>query len=242
MTVSVAVVGATGKLGALVCRLINEAPDFTLAASLNSRSDLDEILVADVVVDVSLPAVSRQVVDFAVSHGKSILVGTSGWSRERIADVADAVDAHPGLGAIFIANFSLGSAVASKLAALAATHFGSIEIIETHGVTKVDSPSGTAVNTAELMALARQDDVTAPHADQRARGQLVSGIPVHSLRMEGVVARQEVVLGGLGETLTIAHNTQSDRSYEAGIMACLRALPDTHGVVVGLDSVLGLNG
>lgn len=240
MSYSVAVVGATGKLGALVCRLVDASPEFELAAALNSRSNLDEILAADIVVDVSLPAVSKQVVEFAVTHGKSILVGTSGWSRERIAGVTDVIEAHPEVGVIFIANFSLGSALATKLATIAAEHFSSIEIVETHGVTKVDSPSGTAVNTAERIALVRDDDVIAPHADQRARGQLVSGVPVHSLRMEGVQARQDVILGGSGETIIISHNTLSDRSYEAGIRACLRALPDTRGVVVGLDNVISL--
>lgn len=240
MTLSVAVVGATGKLGALVCRLVEASPEFTLSASLNSRSSLDEILGADVVVDVSLPAVSRQVVEFAVEHGKSILVGTSGWSRERIAGVTDLIEAHSEVGVIFIANFSLGSALATQLATIAAEHFTSIEIVETHGVTKVDSPSGTAVNTAERIAMVRDDDIMAPHADQRARGQLVSGVPVHSLRMAGVVARQDVILGGTGETVTISHNTLSDRSYDAGILACLRALPDTRGVVVGLENVIPL--
>lgn len=240
MTTSVAVVGASGKLGSLVCRLINESEDFTLAAQLGSQSDLSEMLVADIVVDVSLPSISRKVLEFAVENGKSIMIGTSGWSAERINQVEPLIEAHPEIGVIFISNFSLGSALSAHLATLAAKHFDSIEIIEAHGIHKVDSPSGTAVSTAERIGKVRDQDVQAPHADQRARGQLVAGVPVHSLRMEGVVAKQDVIFGGNGETVTITHTTLSDRSYEAGIMAAIRALPGLKGKIVGLDRVINL--
>ncbi|CAB4900552.1 unannotated protein [freshwater metagenome] len=168
-------------------------------------------------------------------------MGTSGWSRERIASVRALIEEHPNVGAIFVANFSIGSALATHLATLAAQFYDSIEIVETHGVTKVDSPSGTAVNTAERIAMMRDDDIQAPHADQRARGQLVAGVPVHSLRMEGVLAKQDVVFGGIGETITVTHATISSRSYEAGILASLRALVSTRGLVVGLDNVINLS-
>mgnify|MGYP000228601108 CR=1 FL=1 len=240
MTTSVAVVGASGKLGSLVCRLINESEDFTLAAELGSQSDLSEMLVADIVVDVSLPSISRKVLEFAVENGKSIMIGTSGWSAERINQVEPLIESHPEVGVIFISNFSLGSALSAHLATLAAKHFDSIEIIEAHGIHKVDSPSGTAVSTAERIGKVRDQDVQAPHADQRARGQLVAGVPVHSLRMEGVVAKQDVIFGGNGETVTITHTTLSDRSYEAGIMAAIRALPGLSGKIVGLDRVINL--
>ena len=240
MTTSVAVVGASGKLGSLVCRLINESEDFTLAAQLGSQSDFSEMLVADIVVDVSLPSISRKVLEFAVENGKSIMIGTSGWSAERINQVEPLIESHPEVGVIFISNFSLGSALSAHLATLAAKHFDSIEIIEAHGIHKVDSPSGTAVSTAERIGKVRDQDVQAPHADQRARGQLVAGVPVHSLRMEGVVAKQDVIFGGNGETVTITHTTLSDRSYEAGIMAAIRALPGLSGKIVGLDRVINL--
>ena len=240
MTTSVAVVGASGKLGSLVCRLITESEDFTLAAQLGSQSDLSEMLVADIVVDVSLPSISRKVLEFAVENGKSIMIGTSGWSAERINQVEPLIESHPEVGVIFISNFSLGSALSAHLATLAAKHFDSIEIIEAHGIHKVDSPSGTAVSTVERIGKVRDQDVQAPHADQRARGQLVAGVPVHSLRMEGVVAKQDVIFGGNGETVTITHTTLSDRSYEAGIMAAIRALPGLSGKIVGLDRVINL--
>jgi 4-hydroxy-tetrahydrodipicolinate reductase len=127
---------------------------------------------------------------------------------------------------------------------MAARFYDSIEIVEAHHAGKVDSPSGTAVRTAELMAEARGADgpVSAPHADQRARGQLVAGIPVHSLRLSGLLAEQRVILGGDGETLTIAHSTLSNEAYEAGILLALRRAPETEGVVVGLDALLDLGG
>jgi len=237
---AVAVVGATGKIGSLICRLVEAADDFELVARLDSRSDLAEVLAADVVVDVSLPAVSKQVIEYAVTNGKSVMVGTSGWSRERIAKLEPLIAEHPEQAVVFIANFSLGSALATHLATLAAQHYDSIEIIETHGVRKVDSPSGTAVNTAERVAAVRGDDVQAPHADQRARGQLVAGVPVHSLRMEGVVAKQDVIFGGDGESIVISHTTSSDRSYEAGILAALRHTVKTTGLTVGLQNVIAL--
>lgn len=240
MKTSVAVVGASGKLGTLVCRLIAESEDFELVAQLGSRSELREILAADIVVDVSLPAVSKSVVEFAIEHGKHILVGTSGWSAERIARAKPLIESHPEVNVIFISNFSVGSALAAHLATLAAKHYDSIEIIEAHGSSKVDSPSGTAVNTAEKIAAARDNDIQAPHADQRARGQLIEGVPVHSLRMDGVVAKQDVIFGGVGETVTLTHTTYSNRSYEAGILAAMRALLTHRGLTVGLENVISL--
>jgi len=237
---SVAVVGASGKLGAVVCRLVEQADDFELIASLTSSSDLNEILAADVVVDVSLPTISQEVVELAVANGKHVLVGTSGWSAERIDAVRPIIEAHPQVNVIFIQNFSLGSAVGTHLATIAARYFESIEIVEAHGSSKVDSPSGTAVNTAERIAAVRQGDIKAPHSDQTARGELIDGVPVHSLRMDGVVAKQDVIFGGDGETVTITHTTFSNRSYEAGIMASLRAVLTRPGITVGLDKVIDL--
>ena len=128
---------------------------------------------------------------------------------------------------IIVPNFSLGSVLATSFAAMASRFYDSIEIIEAHHEGKIDSPSGTAVRTAELIGEARDGlgPVIAPHADQRARGQQVSSVPIHSLRMQGVVAKQQVLLGGVGEQLTISHDTLSPAAYEAGILLALRALP-----------------
>nr|WP_274637565.1 4-hydroxy-tetrahydrodipicolinate reductase [Microbacterium bovistercoris] len=246
MTTRVAIVGGTGKLGGIIRAVVEDEPGFSVHAALSSRDDLAQIEGADLVVDASTPAVSIDVVRAATERGINVLVGTSGWSTERIALVRPLVDAS-GTGAVFIPNFSLGSVLGSALAAAAAPFFPSVEIVEAHRDTKVDSPSGTAVRTAELVAAARteQGPVLAPHVDQRARGQQVASVPVHSLRRPGVIARQEVVLSGAGESLTIVHDTvEPAAAYTPGIRLALRHAVDAHGVIVGLDSFLdiGLRG
>lgn len=243
MAYSVAVVGATGKMGTLATRLIEHSDDFVVHARLGSSDPLERIEGADLVLDLTLPAVSPTVVDAAVAHGIPALVGTSGWTAERLGRLRSRLADAPGLGVIVIPNFSLGSVLATRLSAIAAPFFDSIEIIEAHHAGKSDSPSGTAIRTAELIGEARseQGPVAAPFADQRARGQQVASVPVHSLRMDGLLAEQEVVFGGVGETLRIRHQTISDASYEAGILLALRALPAARGLVVGLDSLLGLD-
>lgn len=242
MTTRVALVGGTGKLGGIIRDVIEASDGFEISAVLTSRSSLDELDGADLVVDASTPAVSTDVVRAAVERGINVLVGTSGWSQERIAQVRPAVEA-AGVGVVFIPNFSLGSVVGSALAAAAAALFPSIEIIEAHRETKVDSPSGTAVRTAELIAAARAGvgPVESPHADQRARGQKVASVPIHSLRRPGVVARQETILSGPGEALSIVHDTiDPARAYEPGIRIALDAARGARGITVGLDSFIDI--
>lgn len=242
MTTRVALVGGTGKLGGIIAGVIDASDDFETVAVLGSSSDLADIDGADLVVDASTPGVSIDVVRAAIERGINVLVGTSGWSSERIALVRPLVDA-AGTGAVFIPNFSLGSVIGSALAAAAAPHFPSIEIVEAHRETKVDSPSGTAVRTAELIADARAEAgrVSSPHVDQRARGQQVSSVPIHSLRRPGVVARQETILSGPGESLTIVHDTvEPALAYAPGIRVALDAARDARGVIVGLDALIDL--
>ncbi|MFT4280697.1 4-hydroxy-tetrahydrodipicolinate reductase [Microbacterium sp.] len=242
MTTRVALVGGTGKLGAIIHEVIDDSDDFEVTAVLGSSSDLSEIDGTDLVVDASTPAVSIDVVRSAIERGLNVLVGTSGWSAERIAAIRPLVEA-AGTGAVFIPNFSLGSVLGSALAAAAAPFFPSIEIVEAHRETKVDSPSGTAVRTAELIAAARTEagPVESPHVDQRARGQQVASVPIHSLRRPGVVARQETVLSGAGETLSIIHDTVDPaRAYAPGIRVALQAARDARGVVIGLDSFIDI--
>jgi 4-hydroxy-tetrahydrodipicolinate reductase len=242
MVSRVAVVGGTGRMGALVRGIVEREAEFELHASLGSADPLDRIEGADLVVDVTVPAVSPDVVSAALDRGIPVLVGTSGWSADRIAVLRArvAVDTRPGV--IIVPNFSVGSALATAFSVLAAPWFDSIEIVESHHAGKVDSPSGTAIRTAELIGEARADigPVAAPHADQRARGQQVASVPIHSLRHAGVSARQEVVFGGDGETLRILHDTSSDTSYEAGILLGMRAVREASGVTVGLDRLLDL--
>jgi len=231
-------------MGKVVVRLIEESDDFELAASIDSKTPLDAALGADLIFDVTVPAVSQKVVEFAIDNGISVVVGTSGWSLERIATLNAAVAANPELAVLIIPNFSIGSVLASSFAALAARFFDSIEIVEAHDVSKVDSPSGTAIRTAELIGEARSNlgPVVAPHHDQRARGQLIASVPIHSIRMQGVGARQEVMLGGRGELLTIKHEAVTRDSYERGILLALRAAPGATGIVVGLDKMIDLTG
>ncbi|MEO5534309.1 MAG: 4-hydroxy-tetrahydrodipicolinate reductase [Pseudolysinimonas sp.] len=242
MATKVAVVGSTGRMGGLVTRLLAESEDFDVHARIGRHDPIDRVEGADVVIDVSVPASSPEVVNAVLDRGIPIVVGTSGWTADRIAPIERRLAADANLTAFFIPNFSLGSVLATRFAELAAPHFGSIEIVEAHHAGKTDSPSGTAIRTAELIGAARADlgPVAAPHADQRARGQQVASVPVHSLRMAGIAARQEVIFGGTGETVRIIHETLSDESYEPGILLSLREATIRTGLIVGLGPLLGL--
>lgn len=244
MPVTVAVSGASGRLGTLVCRVVEDLSGFTLCARLTSASPADEGAAADILFDVSHPAASPEIVERALRRGQRVIVGTSGWSADRLAVLQRVVDELPGSSVIVIPNFSLGSVLGTALATIAAPYFGSVEIIESHHPQKIDSPSGTAVRTAELIAAARstagQQALAAPFTEQRARGEAIAGVPVHSLRQSGVLARQEVRFGGTGETLTVSHDTISDESYLAGIRATLQASGQLSGLHIGLENVLGL--
>ncbi|RUR01086.1 4-hydroxy-tetrahydrodipicolinate reductase [Labedella endophytica] len=242
MTTTVAVAGARGKLGRLVTSIVDELDGFELVAALDSTSPLSELDGADLVIDVTAPAVSPTIVEHAVAHGANVLVGTSGWSSARLTALRSRLVGTE-QGVVVIPNFSLGSVVASSLAAVASRFFDSIEIVEAHRSSKVDSPSGTAVRTAELIAAARTRNgpVEAPHIDQRARGQQIASIPIHSMRLRGVVAKQDVVFGGNGETVTISHETiEPGDAYDAGIRLALPAARDARGLIVGLEQLVDL--
>lgn len=242
MTTQVALVGGTGKLGSIIHTVIDGLEGFEVSRVLTSSSDLAEIDGADLVVDATTPQVSIDVVRAAVERGINVLVATSGWSAERIALVRPLVD-DAGNGVVFIPNFSLGSVLGSALAAAAAPFFPSAEIVEAHHERKVDSPSGTAVRTAELIAAARAErgPVSAPHADQRARGQQVATVPVHSLRRPGVIAKQEVILSGPGESLSFVHDTvEPALAYAPGIRLAVPYAAQASGVVIGLESMIDI--
>src|SRR6478609_6284014 len=235
MTTRVALVGGTGKLGGIIREVIQAEEGFELMAVLSSRSPLSDPDGADLVVDASTPAVSIDVVRAAIERGINVLIGTSGWSAERIALVRPLVEA-AGTGAVFVPNFSLGSVLGSALAAAAAPFFPSAEIVEAHRDTKIDSPSGTAVRTAELIGAARAEvgPVESPHVDQRARGQQVASVPIHSLRRPGGVAKQEVILSGPGESLTFTHDTTDPAlAYAPGIRLAVPFALKADGVFVG---------
>jgi 4-hydroxy-tetrahydrodipicolinate reductase len=237
MTIKVAVVGATGRMGKLALDLINSAQDLSLHASLHSRSSLSELDGADIVLDVTKLEVSEGVVAYCVENQLPVVVGTSGWSSAKLSQLAAEV-AKADATAVVVPNFSIGSMLATRFAAEAAKHFSTVEIVETHHAHKVDSPSGTAIRTAELISEARGELPLVNGAGQQARGEIVAGIPIHSLRLNGVSAKQEVVLGGESETLSISHEVSSVASYSSGILAALRFASANKGLFVGLESVV----
>ena len=237
MSIKVAVVGATGRMGKLALELIEAAQDMTLHSALDSKSELSQTIGADVIFDVTRFEVSQQVVAHAIAHNQKVLVGTSGWSSVELDRLKIRGDA----AVVVVPNFSIGSMLGSKFAAEAAKFYDSIEIIEAHHAGKIDSPSGTAVRTAEMISEARGGKgILLPGVGQEARGQVVAGVPIHSLRLEGVSAKQEVLLGGESEVLKIAHEVTSIRSYVTGILKSLRYTAEAKGLTVGLQSVLGL--
>lgn len=233
----IAVVGATGRLGAHIVDVIRSMPDHEVIATLDSSSDLQDMLGADIAVDATAPGVSPSVVEFGVRNGIKMLVGTSGWSADKIRSLTPLLDAHEGATVYIVPNFSLGATIQGLAAVMVAEYFESVEIIEAHHIGKADSPSGTAVRVAEEIAAARANKggVIAPHANQSARGEQVQGIPVHSLRLSGVIAKQDVVFGGVGETVTITHETLSRDAYSQGIAMALRYVADATGLKVGLE-------
>jgi 4-hydroxy-tetrahydrodipicolinate reductase len=186
--------------------------------------------------------VSKQVVDFGIANGIKVLVGTSGWTKAALSQVE--VNLSDSAAVVVVPNFSIGSVLASKFASEAGKYFDSIEIIETHHAGKVDSPSGTAIRTAELIADSRNEagktQPLIPAVGQSARGEVVAGVPIHSLRIDGVSAKQDVVLGGSAEVLTISHQTSSVQAYSLGILESLKFTASATGLVVGLDKVLGI--
>lgn len=244
MGVQVAVVGATGRLGQVVCQVVADQDGFELAHRLGSHSNLDELQGADLVIDVTVPGVSETVVSHALHHGARVLVGTSGWDQAKIRELESRLDEAAGATVMIVPNFSLGSTLATQLARIAARHFQSVEIIEAHHQDKVDSPSGTAKRTAELIAAERLErgGVIAQHTNQVARGEAIEGVPVHSLRLSGVIARQEVIFGGQSETLSISHETLSADSYRSGIALAMSWVMQKDGLTVGLEQALGLDG
>ena len=237
MTIKVSVIGATGRMGKLAIELIDAAQDLSLHSALDSKSELSQTLGADVLFDVTRFEVSQKVVAHAIANQQKVLVGTSGWTNAQLEQLKPAGDA----AIVVVPNFSIGSMLGTKFATEAAKFFDSIEIVEAHHAGKIDSPSGTAVRTAELIADARDGKAALlPGVGQQARGQVVSGVPIHSLRLDGVSAKQTVLLGAESELLSISHEVTSIRSYEVGLLASIRYTASASGLTIGLQSVLGL--
>lgn len=245
----VGVLGARGKVGAEVCRAVGAAEDLELVASLDVDDQLEGLVTAgaEAVVDFTHPDAVMGNLEFCVAHGIHAVVGTTGFDAERLATLTGWLDNAPGVGVLIAPNFSIGAVLMMRFAAAAARFYESVEIIELHHPDKADAPSGTARRTAELIAAARRDAGLPPVPDatttalEGARGAVVDGIHVHGLRVRGLVAHQEVVLGDLGETLTIRHDSMDRVSFMAGVLAGVRAIGDRPGLTVGLEHFLDLD-
>ncbi|MFF1385873.1 4-hydroxy-tetrahydrodipicolinate reductase [Arthrobacter sp. NPDC058288] len=245
---AVAVLGANGRMGAEAVKAVEAAPDMKLVAALGRGDSLDELVSAGArfVVDLTVPESTEANVRFAVEHGMHAVVGTTGWDASRLGALEDLLGRNAGVGVLIAPNFALGSVLASAFAAKAAKYFESVEVIELHHPDKVDAPSGTAVRTAQLIAAERAaagvgaspDATTSELAG--ARGCDVDGIRVHSVRLRGLVAHQEVLLGGPGEQLTLRHDSFDRASFMPGVLLGVRNVAGHPGLTVGLDGYLDL--
>ena len=244
--IDVGVLGARGRMGREVCRTVDAAPDANLAAQVDQGDDRDVLAGCDVVVDFTHPGVVMENLRWCVDHGVDVVVGTSGFGEDRIAEV-DRWLAGADVRVLIAPNFSIGAILMMRFAAQAARFFESAEVIELHHANKADAPSGTALRTASMIATARAaaglgapPDATAS-ALPGARGATVEDVHVHSVRVAGLVAHQEVLFGGHGETLTIRHDSLDRASFMPGVLLAvrkIRSLPE--GLSVGIEELLGL--
>ena len=244
----VAVLGAHGRMGAEAVKAVEAASDMKLVAALGRGDSLDTLSSsgARIVVDLTVPESTEANVRFAVEHGMHAVVGTTGWDAGRIAELRSLLSGKPEVGVLIAPNFALGSVLASAFAAKASKYFESVEIIELHHPDKVDAPSGTAVRTAQLIAGERAHAGIDPSPDATtselagARGCDVDGVRVHSVRLRGLVAQQEVLLGGPGEQLTFRHDSFDRASFMPGVLLGVRNVARHPGLTVGLDGYLDL--
>ncbi len=241
--------GALGKVGREVCAAVDAAAGLELVARVDA-GDSREALVeagAEAVVDFTHPDVVMDNLRFCVDHGIHAVVGTTGFDDDRLATLRGWLGEAPTVGVLIAPNFSIGAVLMMRFAAEAAPFFESVEVVELHHPDKADAPSGTARRTAQLVAASRARAGAGPVPDATssgidgARGADVDGVHVHSVRSRGLVAHQEVILGGLGETLTIRHDSMDRASFTPGVLTGLRAIGDHPGLTVGLEAFLGLD-
>ena len=256
--IRVGVVGATGKMGRQVCRAVADADDLTLAGAISRSAAgqrlgdaigiegpaadvilaerLDEMVAfeADVLVDFSGAPGAPEHVEWAIAHGMHVVEGTTGFP-------VDPAWASAPVGVIVVPNFAIGAALMMRFAQIAARYFDAAEVIDLHHDQKADAPSGTAIATAQRIGDARAGVWTAPDGDDRhtgARGAQIRGIRVHSVRLPGLLAHQEVIFGGPGQTLTIRHDATDRSSFLPGVLMAIRSVVDRPGLTVGLDALL----
>ncbi len=240
----VGVLGARGQMGAQVCRAVEGAADLTLVAQLDEGDAISGLVDAGVavVVDFTHPGAVLDNLRYALDHRIAAVVGTSGFDDERFATVRGWLDVTPG-HVLVAPNFGVGAVLMMRFAQQAARFFESVEVIELHHAGKVDAPSGTAVRTASLVAAARAGLDAMPDATSSAlpgaRGAEVDGVHVHSVRLPGLVAHQEVLFGATGETLTIRHDSFDRASFMPGVLLAVRHVLARPGLTIGLEALLG---
>ena len=247
--IKVGVLGARGKVGAEVCRAVEETDDVELVAQVDQGDPITALVDsgAQVVVDFTHPDVVMDNLAFCIEHGIHAVVGTTGFDEARLAVLRERLAAAPGVGVLIAPNFSIGAILMMRFAAQAARFYESVEVVELHHPDKADAPSGTARRTAELIAAARREAGMSPPPDATttaldgARGADVDGIRVHGLRIRGMVAHQEVILGGVGETLTIRHDSMDRASFTPGVLTGVRQVSAHPGLTVGLEHLLDLD-
>jgi len=246
--INVAVLGASGRMGATVVRAIEDAPDLALVAALDLDDDISlaKAAGATVAVDFTVPESAEANVHALIDAGIHAVVGTSGWDAAAIARVAEHVERVKGVGVLIAPNFAIGAVLAMRFATTAARYFDSVEVIELHHPDKLDAPSGTAAHTAREIAAVRAaagvgaiPDATTDFSNG-ARGVDVDGVRVHSVRLRGLVAHQEVLFGNPGEQLTLRHDSFDRVSFMPGVLLGVRTVASRPGLTVGLDRYLDL--
>jgi 4-hydroxy-tetrahydrodipicolinate reductase len=245
----VAVLGAKGRIGAEAVKAVEAAEDMELVAALG-RGDTLETLAetgAQVAVELTTPASVMDNLEYCVGHGIHAVVGTTGWTDERLAQLKGWLDASPQTGVLIAPNFSIGAVLTMKFAQIAAPWFESVEVVELHHPDKHDAPSGTAVRTAQLIASARraaglgdQPDATSTSLPG-ARGADVDGVPVHAVRLRGLIAHQEVLFGDAGEIFTLRHDSMNRSSFMPGVLLGVRRVVSTPGLTFGLEHFMDLD-
>ena len=242
----VGVLGAKGKVGTAMCAAVRAADDMTLSAEVDDGDDLALFTDSgtEVVIDFTHPDVVMDNLKFLIDNGIHAVVGTTGFTDDRLDQVRAWLSTKPDAAVLIAPNFAIGAVLSMYFAQKAAPYFESVEVIELHHPQKADAPSGTATRTAKLIAQARKDLPPNPDATstglEGARGADVDGIPVHSVRLTGLVAHQEVLFGTLGETLTIRHDSFDRSSFVPGVLLAVRQIAKHPGLTIGIEPLLDL--
>jgi 4-hydroxy-tetrahydrodipicolinate reductase len=248
MALRVGVLGAKGHMGREVCKAVNATEDLDLVAEIDLGDSIDSLKsnMVDVVVDFTNPESVMANLKFAIENDIHAVVGTSGFDKNMIDTLRSLLSTHPKVGVLVAPNFGLGAVLMMQFAATTARYFESVEIIELHHPEKLDAPSGTAIRTAELINEARNKELFGAMPDKTvkaldgARGAKVGSVPIHSVRLSGLVAHQEVLFGAGGETLTLRHDSFDRSAFMPGVLVGIREVVRNPGLTVGLENYLKL--